>query len=58
MPKSKIESYTSEYCMSAGDNAVSRKQINKSIVSKATTNEGEYVKALQEGLNALSKKEE
>lgn len=57
MPKSKMDSYTSEYCMSAGDNAASRKQINKSIVSKATTNEGEYTKALKEGLDSIGQKE-
>ena len=57
MPKSKIDAYTSEYCMSASDNAASRKQINKSIVSKATTNEGEYVKALKEGLDSIGQKE-
>lgn len=40
------ESYQSEYAMSAGDNAVTRKRINQSIQSKATANEGEFVKAL------------
>lgn len=48
--KSKIMAYASEYAMSAGDNALSREQINESIVSKATANEGEYIKALKKGL--------
>lgn len=53
MPKSKMEAYTAEYCLSAGDNAVSREQINQSIVSKETANEGEYAKALQAGLEDM-----
>lgn len=55
MSKSKMDTYTSEYCMSAGDNAVSRKQIDKSVISKATANEGEYVKALKKGLDKIDK---
>ena len=46
--KTPMESFTSEYAMSAGDNALSREQINNSIVSKATTNEIEYNKALEQ----------
>jgi hypothetical protein len=57
MSKSKMDAYTSEYCMSTGDNAASRKEINQAIVSKATANEGEYVKALKEGLDSIGKKE-
>jgi hypothetical protein len=46
--KSQMESFASEYAMSAGDNALSREQINNSITSKATANEVEYVKALKQ----------
>ena len=53
--KSKMESYISEYAMSAGDNAVSREQINKSIVSPETANEGTYIEALEEGLKEIIK---
>lgn len=56
MKKSKMQSYTSEYCLSGGDNAASREQIDNSIISKATTNEGEFVKAMQEGINNIGKK--
>jgi hypothetical protein len=45
------EAFASEYCMSAGDNASSRKQINKSIVSKATANEHSFREASMEGLD-------
>lgn len=58
MPKSKMEAYTSEYCMSAGDNAASRKQMNQAIVSQETANEGEYTKALKAGLEQIGKKEQ
>lgn len=51
--KSKIESYASEYAMNAGDNALSREQINKSIVSPETANESTYTKALEEGLDEM-----
>jgi len=51
--KSKLESYASEYAMSAGDNALSREQINKSIVSPETANESTYTKALEEGLDEM-----
>jgi hypothetical protein len=40
--KTKMQSYTSEYCMSAGDNAVSRKQIDASIITPAAANEHSY----------------
>lgn len=46
--KSQMESFASEYAMSAGDNALSREQINNSIISKATANEVEYVKELKQ----------
>lgn len=49
MPKkSQMESYASEYAMSAGDNALSREQINKSIVSEAMTNEHKNREAFEE----------
>lgn len=51
--KSKTESYASEYAMSAGDNAVSREQINQSIVSPETANESTYAKALEKGLDEM-----
>ena len=47
--KSKIEHYASEYAMSAGDNALSRKQINESLIAPEFTNEGTYVQALEDG---------
>lgn len=46
--KSQMESYTSEYAMSAGDNALSRKQLNKSIVSDAMTNEHRHREAFNQ----------
>ncbi|WP_312197709.1 hypothetical protein [Anaerospora hongkongensis] len=51
--KSKPASYASEYAMSAGDNAVSREQINQSIVSPETANESTYAKALEKGLDEM-----
>jgi hypothetical protein len=51
--KSKIESYASEYAMNAGDNALSREQVNKSIVSPETANENTYTQALKEGLDEM-----
>jgi hypothetical protein len=51
--KSRMDSYASEYCMSGSDNALSREQIQKSIVSKATTNEGEYRKAMEKGIEEI-----
>lgn len=49
--KTKIESYSSEYCMSAGDNAVSRKQIDASITVPAAANEHSYRQAMHHGLS-------
>ena len=48
--KSKIEHYASEYAMSAGDNALSRKQINQSLVAPEFANEGTFITALEDGL--------
>ena len=47
--QTKGQSYASEYCMSAGDNAVSRQQINASITTPATANEHSYRKELMKG---------
>lgn len=49
--KSKIEHYASEYAMSAGDNALSREQINASITAPEFANEHSYVDAMQKGLD-------
>ncbi len=46
--KSQMESYASEYAMSAGDNALSREQINKSIISEAMTNEHKHREAFEQ----------
>ncbi|WP_169718048.1 hypothetical protein SPSIL_056050 [Sporomusa silvacetica DSM 10669] len=46
--KSKVKSFTSENAKSAGDNALSRKQINSSINSKSTANDAEYLKELEQ----------
>lgn len=46
--KSQMESYASEYAMSAGDNALSREQISKSIVSEAMTNEHKHREAFEQ----------
>ncbi|WP_169717765.1 hypothetical protein SPSIL_020830 [Sporomusa silvacetica DSM 10669] len=48
--KSQMESFASEYAMSAGDNGLSRKEINKSIVSEAMTNEHKHREAFDEFL--------
>ncbi|MDR3563183.1 MAG: hypothetical protein P4N59_17360 [Negativicutes bacterium] len=45
MSKTKSQSFASEYAMSAGDNAVSRKQIDASIVSTAMANEHSFRQA-------------
>ena len=50
MKRTDTESFGSEYCMSAGDNAASRKQINASIRSKATANEHSYREASMKDL--------
>lgn len=46
----KSEAYASEYCMSAGDNSLSRVEINESIVSEATANEHSFRRACRKGL--------
>ena len=46
--KSIIESYASEYAMSAGDNAVSRRQSNDSIIAPEFANEGTFLQALRQ----------
>jgi len=56
--KTKSEAFASEYAMSAGDNAASRKQINKSLVSKAVTNEHSYRQACMAGLEDIHGKED
>lgn len=48
--KSRIEHYASEYAMSAGDNALSREQIDASITAPEFANEQSYVEACQKGL--------
>jgi hypothetical protein len=53
--KSTMEAYESEYAMSGGDNAASRKQINNSIVSEETANEVTFAKALMKGLGDIAK---
>ena len=52
--KTTTEAFGSEYCMSAGDNTASRKQINESIVSKATANEHSFREACMEEINGES----
>jgi hypothetical protein len=52
MPKkTDTQAFASEYAMSAGDNAASREQIDKSIVSRATANEHSYREACMRGLD-------
>ncbi|TWH46440.1 hypothetical protein [Sporomusa sp. KB1] len=49
MPKkSKMKPSTSKTATSAGDNALSREQINSSINSKSTANDAEYLKELEQ----------
>lgn len=48
MKKTKSEAYASEYCMSAGDNAVSRERIDASITTPAASNEHMFRKAMQQ----------
>lgn len=55
--KTDAEAFASEYCMSAGDNALRRDQINASIVSAATTNEHSFRKACMAGLNDIAGQE-
>ena len=57
MPKTKSEAWGSEYCMSAGDNALRRDQIDASIVSQATANEHSFREACMAGLNEIAGQE-
>lgn len=57
MKKTDAEAFGSEYCMSAGDNALRRDQINASIVSRATTNEHSFREACMAGLNDIAGQE-
>lgn len=53
MPKkTDSEAFGSEYAMSAGDNAVSRRRIDRSIVSGAVANEHSFRAACMKGLDA------
>jgi hypothetical protein len=54
LKKTKMESYGSEYCMSAGDNSLRRDQIDDSIKSKATANEHSFRQAAMAGLNGIA----
>jgi hypothetical protein len=51
--KTDTESFGSEFAMSAGDNALTRKQINASIISKATANEHSFREAATAGYNDM-----
>lgn len=53
MKKTDSESFGSEFCMSAGDNAASRKQIDASIISKEMANEHSFREAAMEGYNDM-----
>lgn len=57
MKKTDAEAFASEYCMSAGDNALRRDQINAAIVSKATANEHSFREACMAGLNDIAGRE-
>jgi hypothetical protein len=57
LKKTDTESFGSEYCMSAGDNSLSRDQINASIVSKAMANEHSFREACMAGLNKIAGQE-
>ncbi|HWR43098.1 hypothetical protein [Sporomusa sp.] len=46
--KTEMESFMSEYAMSAGDNGLSREHINKSIVTEAMTNEHKHREAFEQ----------
>jgi hypothetical protein len=57
MPKkTDSEAFGSEYAMSAGDNALSRDQIDKSIVSGAVANEHSFRAACMKGLDTVADK--
>lgn len=54
--KSKAAAYGSEYAQSAGDNALPRDRINKSIISGAMTNEHKHREAFEEFLEDMEDK--
>lgn len=53
MKKTNSQSFGSEFAMSAGDNARTRKQIDASIVSKATANEHSFREAALAGYDDM-----
>lgn len=57
MKKTDMESFASEYCMSAGDNSLRRDQIDASIISKATANEHSFREACMAGLEDIAGRE-
>ncbi|SMC67450.1 hypothetical protein [Sporomusa malonica] len=52
--KTEMESYMSEYAMSAGDNGLTREHINKSLISEAMTNEQKHREAFEEFLKDMA----
>ncbi|MDT8900176.1 hypothetical protein [Anaeroselena agilis] len=52
--KTDSEAFASEYAMSAGDNAVSREQIDRSIVAGEVANEHSFRAACMRGLDDIS----
>jgi hypothetical protein len=57
MPKkTDSEAFASEYAMSAGDNAVSRRQIDAAIVSESVANEHSFRAACTNGPGTASSK--
>ncbi len=56
--KTDSEAFASEYAMSAGDNAASREQIDRSIVSGDVANEHSFRAACMSGLDDISQGKE
>lgn len=56
--KTDSEAFASEYAMSAGDNAASREQIDRSIVSGDVANEHSFRAACMSGLGDISQGKE
>ncbi|MBP2644910.1 MAG: hypothetical protein H6Q75_350 [Firmicutes bacterium] len=56
--KTSMQSFASEYAMSAGDNAVTRRRIDQSIVSKDVANEHSFRKAAENRLAHFQEKPE
>jgi len=54
MKRTDTESFASEYCMSAGDNALGRERIDAAIISKATANEHSFREACMAGLKDVA----